>query len=471
MPQMLGKEWGWDVFEKESYAFKHDKADVLQRIADGGAPVTTADVARLLEFFQSALLKYWEFQPKSQEDRKREEDEAKAKDAAKPKARDGSKDTLERGPTPTPSKEDDIDLAAARTTNEKRQRPKTEQPHYDSDQPRPLKTQGGGLDADKPQPLQKRIPCLFLDEAHKLPALIQNDSAMKTLLDSMLVLTKQDRLCHVIHATSDPFYMHWLRQMNVMQHANILSVGDCSQQEAQTYFENVLRPRTPEELRLGLEFDHLYKVFGGKLAHLSDYVTEYINSDGQIAPQQSSHFLQAHSLLNLQLIHSMPIKSGDEEASGFEIYSPLAQASPHSAPSPFVQGGESAGPKTGTSSASFSSADLLLVMARLCHDPALRYFPLCRELGARAVDGMVRGRILELRWSKTITAEGTDEEIRVRDDLKGVGPLLVPTTPVVRYAMKTVLQEYADELQEVHGIRWDEEWSKVLEAEKEGQVD
>lgn len=28
----------------------------------------------------------------------------------------------------------------------------------------------------------------------------------------MLVLTKQDRLMHVIHATSDPFYMHWLRK-------------------------------------------------------------------------------------------------------------------------------------------------------------------------------------------------------------------------------------------------------------------
>ena len=56
------------------------------------------------------------------------------------------------------------------------------------------------------------------------PGLIQSVEAMKALLDSMLVLTKQDRLCHVIHATSDPFYQTWLRQLNVMQHCKVRGV-------------------------------------------------------------------------------------------------------------------------------------------------------------------------------------------------------------------------------------------------------
>ncbi len=56
------------------------------------------------------------------------------------------------------------------------------------------------------------------------PGLIQSVEAMKALLDSMLVLTKQDRLCHVIHATSDPFYQTWLRQLNVMQHCKVRTV-------------------------------------------------------------------------------------------------------------------------------------------------------------------------------------------------------------------------------------------------------
>ena len=84
------------------------------------------------------------------------------------------------------------------------------------------------------------MPVLFLDEAHKLcvfnslprsslivsfsPGLIQSVEAMKALLDSMLVLTKQDRLCHVIHATSDPFYQTWLRQLNVMQHCKVHTI-------------------------------------------------------------------------------------------------------------------------------------------------------------------------------------------------------------------------------------------------------
>lgn len=53
------------------------------------------------------------------------------------------------------------------------------------------------------------------------PSLIRSTATMKCLLDAMLVLTKQDRLCHVIHATSDPFYQTWLRQLNVMQHCKV----------------------------------------------------------------------------------------------------------------------------------------------------------------------------------------------------------------------------------------------------------
>ena len=81
----------------------------------------------------------------------------------------------------------------------------------------------------------------------------------------------QDRLCHVLHATSDSFYMHWLRQLNIMQHCHILSIGDCSKAEARRYFEEDLLPHVPQQLQSGLVFDDLYRVFGGKLAHLSDY--------------------------------------------------------------------------------------------------------------------------------------------------------------------------------------------------------
>jgi hypothetical protein len=37
-------------------------------------------------------------------------------------------------------------------------------------------------------PPSKKVPVFFLDEAHKLPALVPNEDAMKMFLDSMLYL-------------------------------------------------------------------------------------------------------------------------------------------------------------------------------------------------------------------------------------------------------------------------------------------
>ncbi len=123
----------------------------------------------------------------------------------------------------------------------------------------------------------------------------------------------------------------------------------------------------------------------------------------------------------------------------------------------------------------------------------LPYFSLCRELGVRAVDGMVKGRVLDLRWTEPVTnenhvdgrmtrptssyhpvansdvtavnsppaavsEEGDMEAISEQeqeyylnhhhewedDDLGVVGPKLVPTTPIMRFAMAEVVAEYED---------------------------
>jgi hypothetical protein len=107
------------------------------------------------------------------------------------------------------------------------------------------------------------------------PALIKSTETMKAILDAMLVLTKQDRLCHVIHATSDPFYQTWLRQLNVMQHCKVITIGDCSRSETRIFYEARLLPSVPEHLKSGLDFEDLYEAFGGKLAHWLDYVSDY----------------------------------------------------------------------------------------------------------------------------------------------------------------------------------------------------
>lgn len=231
------------------------------------------------------------------------------------------------------------------------------------------------------------MPVIFFDEAHKLPSLIQSSDTMKCLLDSMLVLTKQDRLCHVVHATSDPFYQTWLRQFNVAQHCKTLTIGDCSRGEMRIYYRDYVQPRVPERLFRTLSFDELYRAFGGKLAHWQDYITEFVNSSGAIDVKQSSHFLQAHALLNLHIIHSSQVAEAQEQAGQINQGGPVRNPDnlhPNLGPAGFQTY-----PATGSSinsedrflamvpgvyTADFEAMQLLKVLSRLAQ-PGASYLP------------------------------------------------------------------------------------------------
>jgi hypothetical protein len=268
-------------------------------------------------------------------------------------------------------------------------------------------------------------------------------------------------------------------------------------------------------------------------------ILDVINTDTRYVVKQSSHFLQAHALLNLHVIHSAQSPPAGEEdpdshsphstdpqgngqagnadngprrtssrpplstGTGFRIYSPLNfNIDPHQSPSSIEPAGTGA-----SDAAEFSAIQLLKVMDRLVQpgSRALSYFHLCREMGARAVDGMVRGRILDLRWTEPVSKEYYDprvlsmrpresmhvnretgagssgtmvnevamdhprelledgemtaltdeeflrEEERVfelrapEEEEEIVGPKLVPTTPIMRFAMREVVQEYYED--------------------------
>lgn len=485
---------GNDQFEREAWSFKHDRRNVERRISEaqegsGIRKITTSDIARLMELFQSSLLKYWEFEP--------------CAEGCKRKNHDSDS-------TPPERTRSEKTASKSRWSFRRQPKPRTSQPEEHSDRVK-----------EKPNPPPKKMPVIFFDEAHKLPALIQSTDAMKCLLDSMLVLTKQDRLCHVIHATSDPFYQTWLRQLNVMQHCKIITIGDCSKSETKRFFRERMLPRVPGYLRTGLDFESLYEAFGGKFAHWQDYITDYVNANGYMTIKQSSHFLQAHALLNLHIIHSSQSSSlshdnergdaiGDKHnsipsadsihpglgAAGFKIYSPITNpASPSSPITPNPTSPAFFVPE-------FTAMELLKVMSRLAKPGAtsLSYFMLCRELGVRAVDGMVNGRVLDLRWTEPVTNEHSDGRVtrpvstvtghgpghgqdgsttvvdapigtigttasteegdmvavseQERDYMANrywdtgpdevVGPVLIPTTPIMRFAMSEVVAEYED---------------------------
>lgn len=492
---------GYEEFQKEGLEFKHDRLNVERRLNDSpvgssGSQVRTSDIARLMELFQSSLLKYSEFEPSEQppENGKRKKDSDVSSDRTKLNSS-----------SPSPSRK------SRWLFKRKGKKPCDGQENHELS-PLMVNSNARGKEHEK---APKRIPVVFFDEAHKLPALIQSSDTMKCLLDSMLVLTKQDRLCHVIHATSDPFYQAWLRQLNVMQHCKIITVGDCTKAETRAFFVEKMLPRVPENLRASLSFDSLYDAFGGKLAHWHDYVNDYVNAGGNFEIKQSSHFLQAHAVLNLHIIHSSqattvtssgqdpttpstpaarPRSSGPDALhanlgpAGFKTYPPVRNSlrDPSSVSEEY--------------SADFSAMQLLKVMSKLSQVGTnhLPYFLLCRELGVRAVDGMVKGRVLNLHWTDPVTHEGEstarpepvtstaanppvgaipsptnigsgstlgassedgdmmamnpvnmstrelgqiDEE---DEEEEVIGPKLVPLTPIMRYAMREVVLEYED---------------------------
>ena len=62
--------------------------------------------------------------------------------------------------------------------------------------------------------------------------------------------------------------------------------------------------------------------------------------------------------------------------------------------------------------ADFTASQLIKVMVKLTENEdgparALPYFLLCREIGVKAVDGMVRGRVLDLRWTDVVKRSNT----------------------------------------------------------------
>lgn len=165
-----------------------------------------------------------------------------------------------------------------------------------------------------------------------------------------------------------------------------------------------------------------------------------MNAEGDLPFYESSHYLQAWSLLNLQLVHS----ADDATSTGFEIYS--------SVPDPILH----------EEQRGFTSDQLVHVLRLLREkDPVaweLDYFGLCREMGATVVNALVRSRILELRWSPAPTIEGRHPHRRPFKGRASVihfgginaetymskAAVLLPATPVIAKAMENLLLELED---------------------------
>lgn len=120
---------------------------------------------------------------------------------------------------------------------------------------------------------------------------------------------------------------------------------------------------------------------------------------------------------------------------GFKTYSPIANPQ---GPDPYMDvlanNERSVAMVAGYYSADFTAMQLLKVTSRLTKPdtPYLPYFMLCREMGVRAVDGMVKGRVLDLRWTEPVSKENGEEE-GVRGSMTGYSGVGMPPPPPMNY--------------------------------------
>ncbi|TFK29432.1 hypothetical protein FA15DRAFT_700030 [Coprinopsis marcescibilis] len=449
---------GWDTFEREAWSFKHDRLNIQRRIGGssgggegpaGRGEVRPSDIARLMELFQSSLLRYREFKPSECKARSRHN----SQDTVVGSSQHGSSTKKQRGWFWGRKGKESMEHVS--------EKPIRESPAVDEDHNKNRK---------------KRIPVIFFDEAHKLPHLIPSTQTMQTILDSTLVLTKQDRLCHVVHATSDPFYQGWLARVNVLWYCKMIAIGDLSKAEMRAYYAERVQPRLaslPPNIKR-LDFDTLYDAFGGKVAHWYDFVTDHVNSGGMMNIKQCSHFLQAHALLNLHIIHSSQVSGGGlDSGSGAgnttvgsihgnpaaNLSTEAHRASPETVLHPglgpagfrmYQSGGNGTHPNLNFMSTvaanpliasftpydaignqpDFSPMQLLKVMSRFTSGGLtyLPYFHLCRELGARAVDAMIRGKVVDVKWTDSIPGV-LDASIPPRPPPPPVHPEYAPSYP------------------------------------------
>lgn len=437
--QTFFDEMGDEEMDKQAITFKHMLLDLEEREAKGPeVKITVADIANLMETLQSCLLKYWEYDPKAKVEAKKEKNKGKEEEAVRGENKNQD-DKSDGGMRKIDSEvKDNITDQASNETRE------GQNSQYNS--------QGNAKehakDADNDGKLFKKRPVVFfMDEAHKLPALVDDALSLKVLLDTLLVLTKQDRLCHVILATSDSFFQHFLRSMNVGHHSHILTIGDCTAAETQAYFEETLLPTVPDELKSKVDFPAIYDAFGGKLSHINDYLSAWIYSDATLKPLQSAIFTQAYTLLEFHLTHAQ-----------FETFSPLSTATSWS--------------NTEEDKPEFSRDDLLYVMRALTKPPySLPYFDLCRKVGTPQANAMIKTRILELRWTKTVSPEQEWVERKWSED--GIErPIVLPMTRIVRKAMEVALMEEdmraeEEDKSQSEDKRIEEENKKESEGKKE----
>ncbi|KAL5498065.1 hypothetical protein ACEPAH_2996 [Sanghuangporus vaninii] len=199
--------------------------------------------------------------------------------------------------------------------------------------PQEIAKEGGS--SPERNPLCVRMPVIVFDDAQRLRALAGSGSsrpkssqALLTLFDGLLVLSKQDKLCHVVHATNDGLYINWLRDLGLgaSGELKIVTLADPSKSQTRDYFTQSLLPSVPPSLRSQMKldkeferktlFERLYGLFGGRLTHWTNFMSDWVNAGGDLAVERGTPFLHAYTTLNFFLLRASEVEAEAEAEQG-----------------------------------------------------------------------------------------------------------------------------------------------------------
>ncbi|TIA74288.1 hypothetical protein E3P77_00966 [Wallemia ichthyophaga] len=330
--------------------FKHARIDVERR----GVPPSSTDISRLMELFQNALLNYWNYDPSlTEEERKKLDNQS--------------------------------------TLPEPKQR----------------------VTCGSPNKLNRKIPVLYIDEAHRLPQLLdtEHSGTLKIILDGLTVLTKQERLLHTIFCTSDSMFMSTLVDYNVLTHTQVLHVTDPSKDSIRSYLkDHLLLQINQSHLHPHIieNFDNIYSILGGKYIHWKDYLLGDWLHDGLSLTQSK---VATHAKISVES----------------HLY-----------------------PSSGLSTPPNTLA-LLHEIAKATDDNPLDIFDARRRFGQEVVDALLCNKILEVRWGNVISRSNFLENAHMNPKLDGRSDIsenkpainpLKPASSVMGWAIKEVLKKH-----------------------------
>ncbi|RIB12848.1 hypothetical protein C2G38_2199567 [Gigaspora rosea] len=143
-------------------------------------------------------------------------------------------------------------------------------------------------------------PILVIDEANMFNQLGSSEKGkllLKSILNWMVVNTKEKGRFHIVLTFSDSFFFNWIVNLLYIPHATPYVVGDLSKEEAEIYFEKHVLPQY-ECKELEGKFDHVRKITGTRMLIIDRHVKEYKNFDGKLEDSKFSIYRSEYNKLN-----------------------------------------------------------------------------------------------------------------------------------------------------------------------------